>query len=151
MSYCTVSDVRSRNPLLLSSSSVSDAVISDYIDYAGGIIDGYLSSRYSLPFTTTPAIVKGICADLAGAEALGGTVGNTGTDEQPNQAVYLRKNAMALLASIADGKITAGLPSTDESNVSAQAIYGGRRKRSDFARWDPMNPKPPRRHNPWHC
>lgn len=42
-----------------------DAKIARALDSASGVIDGYLSVRYSLPLPTTPATLKDACVAIA--------------------------------------------------------------------------------------
>lgn len=149
MSYCTIADVRSRNSLLLSSSDIEDSIIEEQIEYAEGIVNGYVAVLYTLPLTTVSPIIKGISADLAGALCIGIVLGNTGDNPTANQALELKNSAMELLAQIRKGEILLTRNDGSSTNTSSPQIYAGRPRRLEFEHWDPMfprNPRPRRRH-----
>ena len=132
--YCSIQDVRNRNSVILTSASVSDTIVEEYIDYAGSIVDGMLSGRHSVPFTSVPTIIKGLTADLAAAYCLEQIIGNRGENNEPTQAYDLRKNAVAMLQKIADGEIV--LVSRQNKIPVRSSTYGQTPK---FSSWNPSD------------
>ncbi|MBI5562484.1 MAG: DUF1320 domain-containing protein [Deltaproteobacteria bacterium] len=74
MGYCTLSDIRKVMPeqdiIELTDDSTPPSVIDSgnverAIGDAGELIDGYLRSRYQLPFTPAPAFLNTLAADIA--------------------------------------------------------------------------------------
>lgn len=72
MAYCTITDVQSRLPALFINVLTNDAggdtlveaVFNEAVEDADSLINSYLRSRYSVPFSTTPKIVNRIAIDL---------------------------------------------------------------------------------------
>lgn len=62
--YCTATEVRD----IVSKVNVAamdDTAVDNKIVYAQSIINSYLASRYTVPFTPVPTLVKTVCIDLA--------------------------------------------------------------------------------------
>lgn len=134
--YCTVDDLRLSQPDLRLIETTDDvhpnatgtikvSIAQEQIDLACGVIDGYLASRYSLPLSVTPIIVKKIAVDLA-LHGLYERIGAAGKDSDMD---LRKKSAMELLNSIAKGILSLGLASAQsqgvESNPSAFLISQG--------------------------
>jgi len=130
--YCTVEDVRARNPVLLRIDNFPDARIAGFIEYAGGIVDGILSTRYSVPIAPVCALVREITADLAAAKCLILGVGNSGIDRDPVQAGQLEIKALDLLKLIAAGTIALNDYIGETPGLSD--TYG---VESVFCKWNP--------------
>lgn len=135
MAYSTIAQVRQRNTLLLT--SVADAIITEAIEEADSYVDGMLGSRYSVPFSSVPALIRGISADLAAGTLLIQHTGNTGTNDEPTQGKVFIDRAEDRLKALAGGDMS--LPG---ASVSAQvcvrsSTYNDTRK---FASWDPDDP-----------
>jgi phage gp36-like protein len=83
------------------------AVVARGLSDAGDEINTYIGSRYPLPLTYAPPILKPLCIDIALYKM---SVGITVTDEK-----RLRyEDALKLLVKIAEGKITLGLPAVEQ-------------------------------------
>lgn len=83
---------------------------------AAGLIDGYLASRYVLPLTSVPLMVKGWAADITRFKLW---------DERAPEEVRKRyEDALAQLKQLAQGIITLP-PGTDGSKPSGGLIFGG--------------------------
>ena len=63
MAYCEADDVKANHERI--PESEDDTVISSFIDRADGLINGYLRSKYKVPFVVVPEIIKGISIDIA--------------------------------------------------------------------------------------
>ncbi|HOX49882.1 MAG TPA: DUF1320 domain-containing protein [Fibrobacteria bacterium] len=124
--YCTVDDLKLSHPDLRLIETTDDAhpnatgfiqvsIAQEQIDLACGVIDGYLASRYSLPLSTTPIIVKKIAVDLS-LHGLYERIGAAGKDSDMD---LRRKSAMDLLTAIAKGSISLGLASSQSQVVEA--------------------------------
>jgi phage gp36-like protein len=64
MAYCTATEVRD----VLSGVTIAkmdDTAVENKISYAESMINAYLSSRYTVPFVSTPPLVKTICIDMS--------------------------------------------------------------------------------------
>lgn len=69
MAYVTVSDILSEIPRLPNTTTASGysdivALINHQITTSEGIVNGMLSSQYSIPFDTTPPIIRSIVIDF---------------------------------------------------------------------------------------
>jgi phage gp36-like protein len=137
--YCTVQDVRDRNSLLLTEPAIPALRVDACIEYAGSIVDGMLCGRYPVPFSPVPAIIRGITADLAAADALSLVVGNRGDNQEPAQSQELRKKAMELLEKIARGglDLPEALRPASGGRTALSTTYGQAAK---FQGWDPCDP-----------
>jgi len=62
--YCTATEVRDVVSGVLIA-KMSDAEVVLKIGYAQSIINAYLSSKYTVPFTSVPPLVKTICIDMS--------------------------------------------------------------------------------------
>lgn len=86
-------------------------VVARGLSDAGDEIDMYIGSRYPLPMASVPPIFKPLCIDIALYKM---SVGLAVNDEK-----RLRyEDAVKLLAKIAEGKITLGLPAAEEPQVN---------------------------------
>lgn len=72
MAYCTQSDIEKLIPTqelaeltTESGSTPDDVVVTEAIAKADAEIDAYCGVRYTVPFTTVPAIVESISVDMA--------------------------------------------------------------------------------------
>jgi phage gp36-like protein len=70
VTYCSITDIRNMlNPMTkgMGPDVLSDDLVENNIKKAEGLINSYIGSIYTLPFTTgnVPSIIKTICADLA--------------------------------------------------------------------------------------
>ena len=134
--YCTVDDLKLSQPDLRLIETTDDAhpnasgaiqvsIAEEQIELACGVIDGYLASRYSLPLSVTPIIIKKIAVDLA-LHGLHERIGAAGKDSDME---LRRKSAMDMLKSIATGVLSLGLASVQaqgvESNPSTFLVSSG--------------------------
>jgi phage gp36-like protein len=72
MPYCTQSDIEKLIPTLElaeltteSENAIDSAVVTECIAKADSAIDSYPGVKYTVPFNTAPARVKGLCEDIA--------------------------------------------------------------------------------------
>jgi phage gp36-like protein len=128
--YCTQADIEAVIPeaelIQLTDDTVPPfmvdaAKISAAIAAAGELIDGYISSRYQLPLTNCPALVKRISVDLAVYEIFM----RRKKRAVPETVQKTYDNAMRLLNAIAGGKVTlgstsAGLPAQSSAVDTVQ-------------------------------
>lgn len=84
--------------------AIDDAVIDDAIADADELIDVYLRTRYDVPLSDPPGILKQISRNLA----LYNLYARRPETEMPETIMARNENAGNLLASIRDGKVTLG-------------------------------------------
>lgn len=110
--YSTQADILERIPeealIQLTDDDNSGIVDADNvaaaIERADQEIDAYCGSRYSVPFATTPAVIKGLSIDLAIYFLYGRT-----QEEIPETRKDAQKNAVRLLEKINKGDISLGV------------------------------------------
>lgn len=119
--YCDVTELRTRfgheevNQLLdPDGSGVDDAIATAEIQTASAVIDSYLSGRYPLPLSVTPAILPGVCADLVRYALYRNVV--------PELVKERYLSAMRWLRDVADGKASLGLALNQETPATDAAI-----------------------------
>ena len=79
--------------------------VTEAIEDANGLIDGYLAARYPLPLVTVPAVLKRIARDLV----------RYGLDIAPSEVVSKRRDeAVKFLMSLSKGEVTLGMPAASE-------------------------------------
>jgi len=104
-SYTTVDAVLEQvSPKIGSSTTITSAHVAHAIGMAQGVMNGRLSKKYSLPFTTQIPQLTAICTDLAGYRILRRFF----TGEKMNKsewALEFRDSALAELEEIASGAI----------------------------------------------
>ena len=137
--YCSIDDVRKRNPLLLGVGGISDADVTDAIGYASSLVDGILKNRYPVPITPVPELIRGITADLAAADCIGNAAGSDGDDKEPARSKELREKAMDLLDMLRQGESDIPDESGDEQVVMKLISTTYDRPRI-FDRWNPADP-----------
>lgn len=97
-----------------------DSRVDAGIEYADAVIDGKLAACYSVPFTTTPKLIKNISADLAAAFTLDGGFSGGGEDEPTKLANSLRKRAMDLLQQLVDKELL--LPAAEAPPANSETV-----------------------------
>lgn len=116
--------------------AVNEARIVEAIAAADAEIDSYCAARYAVPFTTVPAVVKKLSADMAIYNLYSRRM-----EEIPATRADRYKNAVRVLEGIAKGTITLGVdpapaPSTTggnaESNKTSSDRVFTRRKMRGF-------------------
>jgi phage gp36-like protein len=73
MAYCTQADIEkrisTRNLIAMTDRSgagvVDSSVVAAAIEAAGGVVDAYIGSRYTLPLAVVPDVLTDIACDLA--------------------------------------------------------------------------------------
>lgn len=89
-----------------------DAALAD----ASEQVDLYLSSRYQVPLSNPPALVKRLCADIAiyflGRQMIGG-----GEERRKRY-----EDAVAMLKDIAAGKAGLGIPEADQQEPAGGSL-----------------------------
>ncbi len=139
--YCTVEDVRRRNPLILSIEGIDDEGITLAVEYASSVVDSILGKRYKVPMEPSLAIIRGIVADLAAADCIGNIAGSDGDDREPARAVELREKAMDLMDRL-NGEDMGISPSADNSEAGRKAVSTTYLRPRHFDRWDPSDHQP---------
>lgn len=79
--------------------------------HADSVIDACLSTRFTLPLPSVPAILVGIAADLTVARLAGADAANLTDDIK-----HREKTARTDLDKIADGRMNLGLPTADQGD-----------------------------------
>ena len=83
---------------------------------AAGLVNGYLSARYTLPLTSVPKMVQGWVADI--------TRYRLWDDHAPEEVRRRYEDALAQLKMVAQGTIALP-PGSDSAPVSAPLAFGG--------------------------
>ncbi len=83
------------------------------IQDASAVIDSYLSSRYSVPLSTVPRLIKKICSDLTIYELYQSAISNNYIAETPEGIKERHDKAMEILKDISAGK--AGIEGLSET------------------------------------
>lgn len=83
--------------------AVNTATVDTALETASITIDGYLSDRYELPFSTPPAILTNLCVDIAGH--LLHIRRQQGSEEWEKR----HDNAIAFLEKVNSGKLKLGV------------------------------------------
>lgn len=115
------------------------ANFSKHIDRAEGLVNGYISARYSLPFAVVPPIIRSITEDIACYYFIRSTYPQDG--ERKNEYADMFKVAVSQLEQIRDGKTP--VCATDGSIIAQ--VTTGKFKSSTanytptFGDDDPMN------------
>ncbi|MDO6747209.1 gp436 family protein [Gilvimarinus sp. 1_MG-2023] len=116
MPYCTQQDLQSRfgdAELIRIADRDRDGeidadVVNVALNDASNEIDAYVGSRYSVPMSPAPDLLKRLCADIARYRLY---------DERPLEEVENRyKQAVATLRDIANGRASLKDPSASSSN-----------------------------------
>lgn len=121
MGYCTVNEVlqmmkAEMQNVILADNDVEDeeerqvlikSLASRAIEDAEAEINGYLSSRYTVPFASPPAILNKFSKDIAAYNM----VSRIGIDEQDRDKTFLTRYnaAIKFLMAVAEGKIELGI------------------------------------------
>lgn len=130
MSYCTAQDLTDRYGAEVLAWADRDhdgtpdpALVAAVLADADAEIDAYLAARYSLPLSTTPAVVNRIACALARERfAVAGGARMDAADPVRSDA----DNARKLLTAIGSGKASIGLPTPVATSGGAQLHSGGR-------------------------
>lgn len=105
-SYATTTSIPNLLPQFLKGNSTgSDAVgasaFSAHIDRAEGLVNSKLTSRYALPFTTVPPLVRSMAEDIACYYALRAAIAQDG--QVDNKQIERFKEALTTLDEVAKG------------------------------------------------
>lgn len=114
MAYCTQSDILKKIPedvlIELTDDDGAGSVDTDNVDRAiadaDEEIDAFISMRYSLPFSTTPAMIRRISVDLA----IENLYGRRPTLDVPENLVERCRADRKILEKLADGKLKLDIP-----------------------------------------
>lgn len=87
-----------------------DQLINDAIDQAQSEVDAYLGTRYEVPLSDPPQVVKKLTADLTIYYL------HARKDNLPDTVQKLYEGAVKLLSLIAQGKVTVGLDAQPEGS-----------------------------------
>lgn len=121
MAYATATKVRQRLQALLAEGvdTELDLAIAGACEDADGVVDGYISTRYTVPISTPPAMLVSIASDIAAAYVVRDSFSGGGEAKSPGLFETLYQKALDLLKLIANGDIGLPLPSTDPELPSA--------------------------------
>ncbi len=100
--------------------------INDAIDYADQLIDGYLRSRYTLPLSAVPKLIKRLSVDLA----LFYLYGRRFDTEIPEGMTARYNNATKILGNIQAGKLSLGTGETEPA-APAEGEYRTNKETTD--------------------
>jgi len=112
MAYCTLDDIVKLIPEAAlieltddeGTGEVSAERVSESIAQADSEIDGYCGTKYSVPFTTAPAVIKKCSVDIAIYNLYSRQM-----EEIPETRADRYKNAIRFLGLVAKGEISLGL------------------------------------------
>lgn len=122
MAYCTAdTDVR---PLVLKITDAvkSDAEVAYFISLADDYINGRLSSLYTVPFSSTPPVVKQISSHLAAHLTIRAIYAENKQDPKDTWMNVFKVWAMDLLKEIEEGKIL--LVDSSGSRITRSSVSG---------------------------
>lgn len=114
--YCTVAECRISLGNI-SDTVILDAVIQDAIEEASSLVDGYVGSRYKVPLTTVPKMIRRITRDISVYHVFNDHVAS-GASVQDDEKVENRYNkALALLKEVKKGDLQLpGIDTVADSN-----------------------------------
>jgi len=125
--YCSVNDLVKRfgqqelTRLAKADDGTFDAAqVEQAISDATDRMNGYLASRYTLPFVSAPTVLNGLCADISRYQLF--------DNNAPEQIEKRYDNAIKFLLSIAKGELNLGLSidnSTPTSSDNAEIQSAG--------------------------
>jgi phage gp36-like protein len=132
MGYATITSIQTILPKLPQTTtatgySTAAAVISKHIDRASAVIDGYISKRYGLPFSSTIPLLVSICEDIVSYYTARSFFQQDNFNRLDSLA-ELKTDAMLTLKDIMDGNIDLidstgslvdGIDLGEESNVDS--------------------------------
>lgn len=90
--------------------AVNDTRVNAAIDDAEGEADGYLSTRYSVPLSPVPGVVKKFCADIAIYNLF------SRRDTMPPEREKRYENAVKFLSNAAKGLVSLGANAPEPSS-----------------------------------
>lgn len=137
--YCTVAEVLQNLKEEMQSVILADSDIEEEADRQARItalaqqaiadaeaeINGYLSSRYTLPFASPPAVLNKFAKDIAAYNM----VSRIGIDEQDRDKTFLTRYnaAIKFLTAVAEGKIDLGIQNpAQQARTNFQMRSSGR-------------------------
>jgi phage gp36-like protein len=108
MAYCTAANIISQIPLLPQTTTAAGytataAIIASHISRADALIDGKCAARYTVPFTTTPALVQSISEDITSYYTFRSLFSRD--NQNINSWVDRYKEAIKMLDEIRDGNL----------------------------------------------
>lgn len=132
--YATTTSISNLVPQFLKGNTTTSdvpgtAAFSAHIDRAEGLINSKLVSRYALPFTTVPPLVRMLAEDIASFYALRGVIAQDG--QVDNEQIKRFEPAIELLDSIAAGDTKLAL--TDGSLLSTRTTARMMSTTEDYA------------------
>lgn len=122
MPYCTLTDLKKLIPEVAiiqmtddeGLGAINDARVTEAIASADAEIDAYCGTKYAMPFTAVPDIVKKMSADIAIYNLYARQ-----TEAIPETRADRYKNAIRFLRGISDGRISIGEAITPETSAVA--------------------------------
>ena len=121
MPYCTVDDMVAlfgeQEIIDLSApgqEQIDNTVINQVIEDAQAEIDSYVSTRYQLPLTPVPTVLKRLSCNIARYYLY--------NDQVTEQVERLYKDATAFLKSVSKGDVQLGVNSTGDSAAQTESL-----------------------------
>lgn len=119
MAYATLDDLVARfgeQELIdqtdrVSGTNVDAELVARVLDYASATIDPYLAGRYDLPLPSVPALLVGLCCDMARYALY--------PDAAPDMVRERYQNAQRLLREIGSGALQLGVATPVAGGVHA--------------------------------
>jgi phage gp36-like protein len=126
MAYSTAANIK---VVLLNVATYTfdDTAIGSFIAKADALIDSYLANVYTVPFTTTPAIINSLSVDIACYYLLRTTYTNDRVEEKNSWVIEWYNKALEILKKLANKEMSLGtayvptssiVSSTDENYTS---------------------------------
>ncbi len=118
--YAMLQDMQSRFSVDLmrvavipGTATLDEAVVTQALEDASSLIDGYLAGRYPLPLAHVPTALVPICCDIARHRLYG--------EQAPEQIAKRYEAAVAFLKSVGRGELALGL-SVDGEQLESQNL-----------------------------
>ena len=129
MAYCTQSDIIKSLPEAelaqltddSAGTTVDSDVVNESIAWADALIDTYCRQKYSVPFSTTPEMIKGLSIDLAIYDLFTRRVHGA----TPDMVMHKYDQAMLILRDISQGKAFVLDTEVTEDTAAGEIIQEG--------------------------
>ena len=129
MAYCTQADIIKSLPEAelaqltddSAGTTVDSDVVNESIAWADALIDTYCRQKYSVPFSTTPEMIKGLSIDLAIYDLFTRRVHGA----TPDMVMHKYDQAMLILRDISQGKAFVLDTEVTEDTAAGEIIQEG--------------------------
>jgi len=125
VAYATATKVRQRLQALPAAEvdTLTDETIAGACEDADGLVDAYISTRYTVPIATPPAMLISVSSDIAAAFVVRDSFSGGGESEAPGLFKTLYEPAIKLLKDIAKGNVGLPLPA-EVPDLPSTANFG---------------------------